>query len=327
MKAVTLKDQDDPSSLVVGEVDAPTLRPGEALIKVRASGVNRADLAQARGNYPPPPGASEILGLEASGTVADPGDTGLKPGAEVACLLAGGGYGEYVAAPKGQIAPVPEPLSLVEAGSVMEVACTVWSNLGMVAGIKSGQRVLIHGGAGGIGSMAIQVAKATGCEVATTAGSKRKLDHCASLGADILINYREEDFAEVLGRSVDVILDVVGGEYLERNLKVLNNDGQLVVMGLQGGRKAEINLGAMMPRRQSLHARTIRARGLKDKARIVASTVEHVWPWLAEGKIRHHVDRVFPLENAADAHAALLDGSLVGKAVLDHEAAGAGDRG
>ena len=171
MKAVTLKDQDDPSSLVVGEVDAPTLRPGEALIKVRASGVNRADLAQARGNYPPPPGASEILGLEASGTVADPGDTGLKPGAEVACLLAGGGYAEYVAVPEGQLTPIPKGLTVEETAGVVEVACTVWSNLAMTGHLREGETLLVHGGSGGIGTHAIQVGKALGARVIATAVS------------------------------------------------------------------------------------------------------------------------------------------------------------
>ncbi|KQB84561.1 NAD(P)H-quinone oxidoreductase [Corynebacterium oculi] len=316
MKAITLTDPHDPSSLALAETTTPELRPGEVLVKVHTAGVNRGDVLQARGHYPPPPGASEIIGLECSGTIVDAGDTGRTPGEEVGCLLAGGGYAELVAVPQGQLAPVPQGLTLAETGSVMEVACTVWSNLGMLAGLRAGQRLLIHGGAGGIGACAIQVAKALGAEVAVTAGSAEKLDFCRELGADILINYHEQDFAEELRGSCDVILDIIGAKYLERNMRCLGLDGRLTIIGLQGGTKAEINLGAMLPRRHSIHATTLRARSLEDKAAIVSATVENVWPMLASGALRHRVHATYPLADAALAHAALTGGKVRGKIAL-----------
>lgn len=317
MKAIELTDQKDPSSLEL--VDLPTPQPaeGEVLVKVHAAGVNRADLLQAQGNYPPPKGASEIIGLEVAGTIADANGTSLTESQEVACLLAGGGYAEYVAVPEGQIAPIPEPLSLTDAAGIMEVACTVWSNLGMPAGIHKGQRVLIHGGGGGIGSMAIQIAKAAGCEVAVTAGSERKLAHCRDLGADILINYHEQDFAEELKDSVDVILDIIGAKYLAKNLTALADDGQLVIMGMQGGSKAELNINYAMSHRLDIHFRTLRSRTLEDKATIVTETTKNVWPMLKDGLVRHHVDAVLPLAQAKEAHRRLNDGEIVGKVVLE----------
>ncbi|WPF66250.1 MULTISPECIES: NAD(P)H-quinone oxidoreductase [unclassified Corynebacterium] len=317
MKAITLTDPADPRSLALVETATPELRSGEVLVKVHTAGVNRGDLLQARGHYPPPPGASEIMGLECSGTIVDAGDTGRTPGEEVGCLLAGGGYAEYVAVPQGQLAPVPRGLTLAETGSVMEVACTVWSNLSMVAELREGQRLLIHGGAGGIGACAIQVAKALGAEVAVTAGSAEKLEFCRELGADILINYREQDFTEELRGSCDVILDIIGAKYLDRNMRCLALDGRLVIIGLQGGIKAEVNLGAMLPRRQSIHATTLRARDLEDKAAIVAATVDNVWPMLASGALQHRVHATYPLAQAAQAHAALNNGEVTGKVALE----------
>ncbi|MDK8450482.1 NAD(P)H-quinone oxidoreductase [Corynebacterium mastitidis] len=316
MKAITLTDPADAASLALRDAPTPTLRPGEVLVKVHTAGVNRADLLQAQGYYLPPPGAPETIGLECSGTIVDAGDTSRRPGEEVGCLLAGGGYAEYVAVPEGQLAPIPEGLSLAETGSFMEVACTVWSNLGMVAGLTAGQRLLIHGGAGGIGACAIQVAKALGAEVAVTAGSGEKLEFCRDLGADILINYREQDFAEELRGSCDVILDIIGAKYLDRNMRCLALDGQLVIIGLQGGTKAEVNLGAMLPRRQSIHATTLRARSVADKASIVHATVDNVWPMLASGALRHRVHATYPLAEAARAHAALRSGEVTGKVAL-----------
>ncbi|WP_018118236.1 NAD(P)H-quinone oxidoreductase [Corynebacterium mastitidis] len=316
MKAITLTDPADAASLALRDAPTPTPRPGEVLVKVHTAGVNRADLLQAQGHYPPPPGAPETIGLECSGTIVDAGDTSRRPGDKVGCLLAGGGYAEYVAVPEGQLAPIPEGLSLAETGSFMEVACTVWSNLGMVAGLTTGQRLLIHGGAGGIGACAIQVAKALGAEVAVTAGSGEKLEFCRDLGADILINYREQDFAQELRGSCDVILDIIGAKYLDRNMRCLALDGQLVIIGLQGGTKAEVNLGAMLPRRQSIHATTLRARSVADKASIVSATVDNVWPMLASGALRHRVHATFPLAEAARAHAALRSGEVTGKVAL-----------
>lgn len=317
MKAIELTDQDDPRSLALVETDTPQLQDGEVLVKVHAAGVNRGDLLQARGHYPPPPGASEIIGLECAGIIEDPGTTGREKGEEVACLLAGGGYGEYVAVPEGQLMPIPEGYSLTEAAAVVEVACTVWSNLGMLAGLREGQTVLIHGGAGGIGTFAIQLCKQLGATVAVTAGSAEKLETCRELGADILINYKEQDFSEELKGRCDVILDIMGAKYLRQNLRSLAEDGQLIIIGLQGGVKTEINLGALLPRRLSVRGTTLRARSLEGKAEVVRSTVENVWPLLADGRVRHHIHATFPLSEAAAAHELLDSGEVTGKLVLE----------
>lgn len=317
MKAITLTDLADPRSLVLTEVPDPVPKAGEVLVKVHAAGVNRADLLQARGHYPPPAGASAILGLECAGTIVDAGDTGRKVGEEVACLLAGGGYAELVAVPEGQLMPIPAGFTLTEAASVVEVACTVWSNLGMLARVERGQLVLVHGGAGGIGTFAIQLLKALGTTVAVTAGSAEKLETCRRLGADLLVNYREQDFAEELAGRCDVILDIIGAKYLTRNLRALAEDGQLVVIGLQGGVKAELHLGALLSRRLSIRGTTLRARSLESKAAIVRDTVEHVWPLLADGRIRPHIHATLPLADAARAHALLDAGEVTGKLVLE----------
>lgn len=317
MKAIQITDPNDPRSLELQEVPEPTLDSGCVLVKVTAAGVNRADLVQAAGKYPPPEGESDIIGLECAGVIVDPGETGRQKGEEVGCLLAGGGYAEYVAVPEGQLMPRPSNLSMIELAGVVEVACTVWSNLGMVAGIQEGSKVLIHGGSGGIGSFAIQLCKALGCEVAVTAGSEEKLKYCKDLGADITINYREQNFADELKGWADVILDVVGGPYLEPNVKALAVDGQLVVIALQGGAKGEISLGRMMPRRQSLHATTLRARPRPMKAEIVRSTIENVWPLIESGKIKPNVSATFPLAEAAKAHEQLDAGTSTGKIVLE----------
>ncbi|MEH0147818.1 NAD(P)H-quinone oxidoreductase [Corynebacterium sp. Q4381] len=322
MKAIQITDPNNPRSLELQEVAAPELDEGSVLVKVTAAGVNRADLVQAAGKYPAPEGESNIIGLECSGVIVDPGTTDRKEGEEVGCLLAGGGYAEYVAVPEGQLMPRPENLTMVELAGVVEVACTVWSNLGMVAGIREGSKVLIHGGSGGIGSFAIQLCKALGCEVAVTAGSEEKLAYCRELGADIAINYKEQDFADELKGWADVILDVVGGPYLEPNIKALAVDGQLVVIALQGGHKGEISLGRMMPRRQSLHPTTLRARPRAMKAAIVRSTIENVWPLIESGEIVPNVSRTFPLVDAALAHDHLDSGESTGKIVLEVGAGG-----
>ncbi len=316
MKAIALTDPDNPRSLALTDVPEPSLDDGSVLVRVTAAGVNRADLVQAQGKYPPPKGEPETIGLECAGVIVDPGTTDRKQGEEVGCLLAGGGYAEYVAVPEGQLTPKPKNLSLEETAAVVEVACTVWSNLGMVAGLQAGDKVLIHGGAGGIGSFAIQLCKALGAEVAVTAGSEEKLDYCRELGADIGINYRTQDFAEELKGWADIILDVVGGAYLEQNIKSLAVDGRLVVIALQGGAKGTLSLGRMMPRRQSVHATTLRARPRPMKARIVADTVEHVWPLIESGKIAPNVTKTFPLAQASEAHDYLDSGAHTGKVVL-----------
>ena len=233
MKAIQLTDPDNPRSLELVDVADPTPGDGEVLVKVAAAGVNRGDLMQAKGMYPPPKGESDIIGLECAGVRTDTGE-------EVGCLLAGGGYAEYVAVPEGQLTPIPKCFDLVDTAGVVEVAATVWSNLGMIADVSRGDRVLIHGGAGGIGSFAIQLCKALGCEVAVTAGSAEKLEYCRDLGADITINYNEQDFSEELKGSCDAILDIMGGSYLEPNVASLAVDGRLVVIALQGGARLPV---------------------------------------------------------------------------------------
>ena len=316
MKAITLIDDTNPRSLELTEVDTPQLQDGEVLVRVTAAGVNRGDIVQAEGKYPPPRGESEIIGLECAGVIEDPGTTGREKGEEVGCLLAGGGYAEYVAVPEGQLTPKPANLTLEETAGVVEAACTVWSNLGMLAGIQEGDNVLIHGGAGGIGSFAIQLCKALGCTVAVTAGSQEKLDYCKGLGADVLINYKEQDFDEELKAWADEILDVVGGPYLEQNIKALNTDGRLVVIAVQGGPKGTLSLGRMMPRRLSVHATTLRARPRPMKAEIVASTVKNVWPLIESGQIKPNITATFPLADAAKAHDHMDSGDNTGKILL-----------
>lgn len=253
MRAVVAESSD---RLVWQEVPDVSAGPGEVLIKVAASGVNRADVLQAAGKYPPPPGVSDIIGLEVSGIVAavGPGVTEWSAGQEVCALLAGGGYAEYVAVPADQVLPIPPSVNLVDSAALPEVACTVWSNLVMTAHLRPGQLVLIHGGASGIGSHAIQVARALAARVAITAGSPEKLELCRDLGAQITINYRDEDFVarlkqETDGSGADIILDIMGASYLDRNIDALATDGQLIVIGMQGGVKAELNLGKLLTKR------------------------------------------------------------------------------
>ncbi|MCK7637319.1 NAD(P)H-quinone oxidoreductase [Corynebacterium pygosceleis] len=316
MKAITLENPDDRTSLTWTEVPTPEIRAGEVLVEVKAVGVNRADLLQAAGHYPPPPGVSEIIGLECAGVITDPGDTDRKKGEKVACLLAGGAYAEYVAVPVGQLLPVPEGYSFAEAASVVEVACTLWSNLVTVAGLREGQTVLLHGGAGGIGTFGIQLAKQLGCTVAVTAGSAEKLETCRELGADILVNYREEDFAEVLKNRADVILDIMGAKYLDPNLRALAMDGHIVIIGMQGGVKGELNIARLLSKRGSISATGLRGRDLEDKAGIVAEVVERVWPMLDDGRVRVNIHRTLPIEQAAEAHRLLDSGEVTGKLVL-----------
>ncbi|WP_099040940.1 NAD(P)H-quinone oxidoreductase [Mycobacterium neglectum] len=301
-------------------------REGEILIKVSAAGVNRADLLQAAGNYPPPPGASETLGLEVSGTVAGLGDgvTGWDLGQEVCALLAGGGYAEFVAVPAGQVMPIPDSVSLHHAAALPEVACTVWSNLIMTANLTAGQLVLIHGGASGIGTHAIQVARALGSRVAVTAGAANKLDLCAELGAEITIGYRDEDFVERIraesgGAGADVILDIMGAAYLDRNVDALAPDGRLVIIGMQGGVKAELNLGKLLGKRAGVIATALRSRpvsGPGSKSAIVKEVVANVWPMIADGEVRPIIGAEFAIEQAGAAHELLESGEVAGKIVL-----------
>jgi putative PIG3 family NAD(P)H quinone oxidoreductase len=308
------------------EVTDIAAREGEILIKVSAAGVNRADLLQAAGKYPPPPGASETLGLEVSGTVAGLGDgvTGWEVGQEVCALLAGGGYAEFVAVPAGQVMPIPDSVPLHHAAALPEVACTVWSNLVMTANLTAGQLLLVHGGASGIGTHAIQVARALGSRVAVTAGAKNKLDLCAELGAEITIGYRDEDFVERIraesgGSGADVILDIMGAAYLDRNVDALAPDGRLVIIGMQGGVKAELNLGKLLGKRAGVIATALRSRpvsGPGSKSAVVDEVVANVWPMIADGEVRPIIGAEFGIEQAGAAHELLESGEVAGKIVL-----------
>src|SRR4051794_33508376 len=309
MKAVFYDGAGGPEVMVLKEVPAPVPADGEVLIDVAAAGLNRADVQQRRGVYPPPQGASEIPGLEVSGRIAavGPGVAGFAPGDEVCALLAGGGYAEQVAVPAGQVLPLPDGVDLATAAALPEVAATVFSNLFMAAGVQAGESVLIHGAAGGIGTMAVQLVRAFGAVPLVTAGSQAKLDVVRSLGAQVLINYREEDFVARVkeatgGRGADVILDVVGAKYLARNVEALATAGRLVVIGLQGGAKAELNLGLLMSKRAAIIATTLRARPAEEKAAIMRAVAEHIWPLVASGEVVAQVDRTFPLAEAAAAH-------------------------
>jgi putative PIG3 family NAD(P)H quinone oxidoreductase len=321
MHAITIREPGGPEVLEWSEVPDPTPGPGEVLLDVAATAVNRADLLQRQGYYPPPPGASDILGLECSGTVAAVGEgvTGWQVGDEVCALLAGGGYAEKVVVPAAQLLPLPDGVDLITAASLPEVACTVWSNVVMLAGLTDGETFLVHGGAGGIGTHAIQVAKALGARVAVTAGSDERLARCAELGADITVNYREQDFvAEV--KSADVILDNMGAKYLARNVDVLNVGGRLVVIGMQGGVKAELDLGKLLRKRATVAATGLRGRpvsGRGSKGEIVASVRQALWPLIAGGRVKPIVHEVLPIQQAADAHRALeSSGDVFGKLVL-----------
>ena len=313
-----------PDQLAWREVADITPDRDEVLIKVAAAGVNRADLLQAAGRYPPPPGASQILGMEVSGTVAAVGENcpQWQIGQEICALLAGGGYAEYVAVPAGQIMPIPAGVSLRDAAGLPEVACTVWSNLVLTANLEAGQTLLIHGGASGIGTHAIQVARALGATVAVTAGSAAKLDLCRELGADIVICYRDEDFVARINSETggaDVILDIMGAAYLDRNIDALAADGQLVVIGMQGGVKGELNIGKLIGKRARVIGTALRGRpldGPTGKAAIVAAVVESVWPMIADGRVRPVIGATFPIERAGEAHALLDSGDVTGKVIL-----------
>jgi putative PIG3 family NAD(P)H quinone oxidoreductase len=308
-----------PDVLSVGEVADPRPGPGEVLLDVVATAVNRADTLQRQGFYPPPPGAPETIGLECSGRVTELGEgvEGWSVGDEVCALLAGGGYAARVAVPVGQVMPVPSGVSLVEAAALPEVAATVWSNVFMTAHLGRGERFLVHGGAGGIGTMAIQLAAARGAEVFATAGSPDKLELCRSLGATA-ISYRDEDFVEVLEQAggADVILDNMGAKYLGRNVAALATGGRLVIIGFQGGTKGELDIQALLRKRASVTATSLRARPLDEKAAICCGVVENVWPLVAAGKVRPVVETTMPLEDVARAHQLMEDGAHAGKIVL-----------
>ncbi|MER5969573.1 NAD(P)H-quinone oxidoreductase [Streptomyces sp. NPDC002055] len=323
MNAITIPEPGGPEALVWAEVPEPVPGEGEVLVEVAAGAVNRADLLQRQGFYDPPPGSSPYPGLECSGriTALGPNVSGWAVGDEVCALLAGGGYAEQVVVPSGQLLPVPEGVDLVTAAALPEAVCTVWSNVFMVAHLRPGDTLLIHGGSSGIGTMAIQLAKAIGARVAVTAGSAEKLERCRELGADILIDYREQDFVEELrkatdGKGADVILDIVGAKYLSRNVKALAVSGRLAIIGMQGGRKGELDLGALLAKRGAVTATSLRGRPLSEKAAIVAAVREHVWPLIANGRVRPVVDRALPMRDAAEAHRVLEESGHIGKILL-----------
>lgn len=323
MHAITIPVPGGPEALVWAEVPDPAPGEGEVLVEVVAAGVNRADLLQRQGFYDPPPGASPYPGLEVSGRIAalGPGVSGWAVGDEVCALLSGGGYAEKVCVPVGQLLPVPTGMDLVSAAALPEVTATVWSNVFMIAHLGPGETFLVHGGGSGIGTMAVQLAKAVGARVAVTAGGAEKLERCRELGADILIDYREQDFVEELrkltgGIGVDVILDIIGAKYLERNLDVLAVNGRLAIIGLQGGRKGELDLGKLLAKRAAITATSLRGRPLAEKATIVAAVREHVWPLIAGGRVGAVVDRTMPMTDAAAAHRVVEDSAHVGKVLL-----------
>jgi putative PIG3 family NAD(P)H quinone oxidoreductase len=323
MKAIQITEPGGPDVLEWTEAPDPVPSAGEVLIEVTASAVNRADLLQRAGHYPPPPGASEILGLECSGRIAALGDgvTEWAVGDEVCALLAGGGYAQLVAVPAGQVLPAPKGVDLVSAAGLPETVCTVWSNVFMGAGLQPRETLLVHGGAGGIGTTAIQLAKALGARVVATAGSPEKVARCRELGADAAINYRTEDFVERLreitaGHGADVILDNIGAAYLGRNVEALAVNGRLVVIGLQGGVRGELDLGRLMAKRAAILSTGLRARPVAEKATIVASVREHVWPLTESGTLTVVADQRFPMAEAAAAHRLVESSGHVGKVLL-----------
>ncbi|MCU0295792.1 MAG: NAD(P)H-quinone oxidoreductase [Candidatus Nanopelagicales bacterium] len=323
MLALTASRPGGPEVLELTEVPDPEPGPNDVVIDVAAAGVNRADLLQRQGNYPPPSGAPPYPGLECSGQISAVGAAvdGWQVGDAVAALLTGGGYAQRVVVPAVQVMPVPATVSLLEAAALPEVTCTVWSNLVMVAGLSAGESLLIHGGGSGIGTMAIQVAALLGVRSIVTCGSQRKVDACLALGADAAVNYRERDWVAAVdeltgGRGVDVLLDVIGAKYLDGNVRTLSTGGRLVVIGLQGGARGELDLRGLMTKRASVHATTLRARPVEQKGAIVAEVVKHLWPGVADGRVRPFIDRVLPWTEGAEAHRVLERGDNIGKVLL-----------
>lgn len=317
MKAITVPVPGGPEALKLTELPSPVLKDGEVLINVVAAGVNRADVGQRQGTYPSPPGSPDYPGLEVSGRIAQDGH-GFFAGDEVVALLSGGGYAEQVAVPAEQVLTAPKGVSLIEAAAFPETAATVYSNVVMAAGLQAGQTFLVHGGSSGIGAMAIQLAKALGCTVITTAGNDEKCQHARDLGADIAINYREEDFVEVTNRhgGADVILDVVGAEYLMRNVQALATGGKLVIIAVQSGSTTEFDIMALVRKRASVIGTTLRSRTTQEKSSILREVQRVIWPLITEGKIKPVVDQVFPLSEAPQAHEYFDSGKHQGKILL-----------
>ncbi len=323
MRAITLPTYGAPDALVWADADDPVAKPGDVVIDVQAAGVNHADLLQRRGRYAPPSGTVNIPGLECGGVIAEVGEgvDRWRVGDEVCALLAGGGYAEKVAVSAGQVLPAPRGLSLTEAAAFPEVACTVWSTVVMKARIRAGETLLVHGGTSGIGTFAIQLARALDVRPIATCGTDAKCERARELGASHAINYRSDDFVAVVkdvtaGRGVDVILDVVGGEYLPRNIDALAPDGRLVVIATQGGRRGELDFGALMAKRALVYGAGLRSRPVEQKAAIVAEVERHVWPLVETGAIRPVIEAEIPMPEAWRAHELLEAGHHVGKILL-----------
>ncbi|HEX4160521.1 MAG TPA: NAD(P)H-quinone oxidoreductase [Rhizomicrobium sp.] len=323
MRAIRIENPGPDYRLVLGETERPDPGPGEVLIRVRAAGVNRADLLQGEGRYPPPAGASPILGMEVSGEIAalGTGTKGVEAGEKVCALVAGGGYAEYCAAPTGSVLELPKGIDVVEAAGLPEAHFTVWTNLMDSARLGPGETVLIHGGSSGIGTAAIQLCKALGHTVFATAGSSEKCGACERLGADRAINYREQDFVNAIaqataGKGVDVILDMVGGDYIERNFHALARCGRLVNIAFQKGTRAEVNFAPMLMKRLSFMATTLRGRSNEEKSRIRDQVRAHVWPLIERGAVRPVIDQIFPLADAQSAHEKMRAGHHIGKILL-----------
>jgi putative PIG3 family NAD(P)H quinone oxidoreductase len=323
MRAIVITTPGGPEVLRLEEVPDPVPGPGEALVEVTAAGINRADAMQREGGYPPPPGAPPYPGMECSGRISavGPDVTGWQAGDEVCALLGGGGYAELVAVPQGQLLPIPDRVTVTEAAALVEAACTLQATVFRQARLVPGETLLVHGGAGGIGTLAIQIAKALGATVACTAGSPAKLARCRELGADLAISYRDDDFTTAVrdftdGRGADVILDIMGAPYLQRNLDALATGGRLMVISTRGGGRAEADLSLLMRKRASILASTLRARPLAEKAAIVAGVRADIWPLISSGQVSPVIERMLPMADAADAHRLLDDGTHVGKILL-----------
>jgi putative PIG3 family NAD(P)H quinone oxidoreductase len=323
VRAVVITSPGGPEVLSLEEVPDPVPGEGEVLVEVTAAGVNPADVMQRQGFYPPPPGASAYPGLECSGRITKlgPGVPGWREGDSVCALMAGGGYAELVSVPAGQLLPIPAGVSLADAAALPEVACTVNASVFGQAVLAPGEVLLVHGGAGGLGTMAIQLAKARGAIVACTASTPEKLARCRELGADLAISYRDDDFVSAVkdftsGHGADVILDIIGAPYLERNVDALATGGRLLQISTRGGGSAEVNLGVLMLKRITIFASTLRARPVAEKSVVVANVLDQVWPLVSAGQVMPVIERTLPLAEAAQAHRLLDDGSHVGKILL-----------
>lgn len=324
MHFVDIVEPGGPEMLRLAAGPVPDTGPGQLLIKVFAAGINRPDVLQRKGMYPVPPGASPIPGLEVSGDVIAAGEGAIKfeVGQQVCALVNGGGYAEYVTVPQGQCLPVPKGLSAVEAAALPETFFTVWTNVVDRGSLQAGESFLVHGGSSGIGTTAIQLAKARGATVYTTAGSEEKCAACEELGADLAVNYHEEDFVDIFnkataGKGVDVILDMVGGDYVPRNIELAALHGRIVIIASLRGRQANINIGPVMLKCLVITGSVLRPRTDEEKAAIASSLLEHVWPLIEAGKVKPVIHSVFPLKDASKAHALMESGKHIGKIVLD----------